>query len=77
MKACGFTYNPSANKVKPDGAVESYDFSKIQITDFYKFYVLSSLKVKAEGWNMTVQNALKKYIYEQVYNPLKTYKDER
>jgi hypothetical protein len=50
-------------------------FNRIQVTDFVKFYVEPSLKVKAEGWNMTVQNALKKYIYEQVYDPTVHYKD--
>lgn len=77
MKISGFTYNPSKNKLNSDGSVEEYNFNKVQVTDLYQFYVKPSIKEKAEGWNMSVQNALRKYIYEQVYDPLRTYKDEK
>lgn len=33
------------------------------------------MKDKAEGWNISVQAALRKYIYEQIHNPMNTYKD--
>ena len=39
MKASGFTYNPSRNKLKADGTVESYDFNRIKVSDFRKFYL--------------------------------------
>jgi lysophospholipid acyltransferase len=77
MKASGFAYNPSQNKHKVEGVVEEYNFDKVKVTDFNKFFLNSSLKVKAEGWNVSVQVALKKYIYEQVYNPTQTFHSEK
>lgn len=76
MKASGFTYNPSLNHKREDGTVD-YNFDKVKVTDFAKFFLSSSLKVKAEGWNISVQVALKRYIYEQFYNPTKTYHSEK
>ena len=46
MKASGFTYNPSHSVRKQDGTVE-HDFDKVRVTDFIKFFLNPSLKVKA------------------------------
>jgi hypothetical protein len=62
MKASGFTYNPTHNHTRPDGTVD-YNFDKVKVTDMKKFFLSSSLKIKAEGWNVSVQVALKRYIY--------------
>jgi len=35
----------------------------------WNFYMDPSIKVKADNWNISVQRALRKYIYEIVYNP--------
>lgn len=72
MKASGFTYNPSQSIRNQDGSIE-HNFDKVKVTDFTKFFLNPSLKVKAEGWNVSVQIALRKYIYEQIYNPTRTY----
>ena len=78
MKASGFTYNPKKNIIDDkSGKVISYNFDKVKVTDFKMFFLESSIKVKADGWNMSVQNALKKYIYEQIYNPMKTYQSDK
>jgi len=74
MKASGITYYPERNHKNHDGTIRP-NFDRVQVTDFVKFYIEPSLKVKAEGWNMSVQNALKKYIYEQIYDPTVQYKD--
>ncbi len=76
MKASGFTYNPSQSVKKDDGTIE-HNFDKVKVTDLRKFFLNPSLKVKAEGWNVSVQVALKKYIYEQIYNPTHTYHTEK
>ena len=76
MKASGFTYNPAHNHANEDGTMD-YNFDKIKVTDFAKYFFSSSLKIKAEGWNITVQVALKRYIYEQFYNSTKTYHSEK
>ena len=39
------------------------------MTDIAKFYGDPALKVKAESWNMGVQVALRRYIYENLYSP--------
>ncbi len=33
------------------------------------FYFAPSIKVKADSWNMSIQTALRRYIYENLYNP--------
>lgn len=43
-------------------------FDKIQVTNLYGYFFNPSLKVKAECWNMPIQVALKRYIYETVYD---------
>jgi|688.fasta_scaffold999554_1 hypothetical protein len=62
MKASGFTYCPEKSRKDKDGTIR-HSFERVQVTDFVKFYIEPSIKVKAEGWNMSVQNALRKYIY--------------
>lgn len=46
MKASGFTYNPSLNHTLQNGTVD-YNFDKVRVTDFSKFFFSSTLKVKA------------------------------
>lgn len=46
MKASGFTYNPSQSIKKKDGTIE-HNFDKVKVTDFNKFFLNPSLKVKA------------------------------
>lgn len=50
---------------------EENNFEKIQVTKAMGFYFNPSLKIKAECWNISVQVALKRYIYEQVYDQKK------
>lgn len=50
-------------------------FNKIQVTKLREVYLNPSLKIKAESWNMSVQIALRKYIYEIIYNPAGQYKN--
>ena len=33
------------------------------------FYFAPSIKVKTDNWNMSIQTALRRYIYENLYNP--------
>lgn len=63
MKASGLTYNPKQNKVDESGNVISYNFDRIKASDMFTFYIKPSVKEKAEGWNVSVQGALRKYIY--------------
>ena len=75
MRASGITYNPSKNTVNKDNSI-AYDFGKIEVTNMTNFYLAPSIKVKAEGWNVSIQIALKRYIYENLYNPA-DYTDEK
>lgn len=34
-----------------------------------KFYLEPNMKVKVDHWNISVQWALRRYIYENLYNP--------
>ena len=57
------------------GSGLSYDatqqnFNKIQTSRIYDFFLNPSLKIKAESWNIPVQIALRRYIYENIYNPM-------
>ena len=76
MRAPGFTYNPSKNIRDKEGKVLKYDFGKVEQNSIYNFYFEPSIKRKAESWNVSVQVALKRYIYELVYNP-KVQRDEK
>ena len=62
----GLSYNAPTGK-----------FDKIQVTKLYGFFFDPSIKVKAECWNMPVQNALKRYIYEAIYDPKGNYPTEK
>ena len=48
----GLSYNASTKQ-----------FDKTCVTKMIPFFFDSSMKVKAESWNMSVQAALRKYIY--------------
>ena len=76
MRASGFTYNPKKNVVGKNGDVVSYDFSRVEVNNMTQFYLNPSFKVKVDNWNISVQWALKRYIYENIYNP-KDYTDEK
>ena len=41
-----------------------------------EFYLNPSFKIKVDHWNISVQWALRRYIYENLYNP-KDYTDEK
>lgn len=75
MRASGITYNPSKNVVNKDNSI-TYSFSKVEVTDMNGFYLTPSFKVKGDSWNMSVQVALKRYIYENIYNP-KDFTDDK
>ena len=62
----GLSYNASNNT-----------FDKIQVTRLWGFFFDPSLKVKAECWNMPIQTALKRYIYESIYDPVGNYPNEK
>ena len=68
MRASGITYNPEKNVKKEDGSIE-YNFGKIEVNNMTGFYLNPSMKVKADSWNVSIQWALKRYIYENIYNP--------
>lgn len=76
MRASGITYNPGSNVKAEDGSIVSYDFSRIQVNNMTKFYLEPNMKVKVDNWNISIQWALRRYIYENLYNP-KDYPDER
>ena len=68
MKASGFTYNPRKNIKKADGSIE-YNFDRVEVINLSKFYLSPSFKVKVDSWNISVAVALRRYIYENIYNP--------
>lgn len=76
MRASGITYNPSNNRKAEDGSIVSYDFGRVEVNNMTKFYLDPNMKVKVDNWNISVQWALRKYIYENIYNP-NDYKDEK
>lgn len=76
MRASGITYNPSKNQKSEDGKVVAYDFGRVEVNNMTKFYLEPNMKVKVDNWNISVQWALRKYIYENIYNP-KDYNDEK
>lgn len=75
MRASGITYNPSKNIINKDNSVTN-DFGRVETTGMMKFYFDPSLKVKADHWNMSMQAALRKYVYENLFNPA-DFTDER
>ncbi len=70
MRASGITYNPKENKTKQDGTIE-YDFGKVEVNNMTKFYLNPNMKVKTDNWNISVQWALRRYIYENIFDPKK------
>ena len=71
MRASGFTYNPAKNQKNAAGEVEKYDFGRVEVNNMTKFYLEPNFKVKVDHWNISVQWALKRYIYENIYDPKK------
>lgn len=74
MRASGITYNPRNNKRDDEGKVVSYDFGRVEVNNMTKFYLDPNMKIKVDNWNISVQWALRRYIYENLYNP-KNYND--
>ena len=62
----GLSYNATNNS-----------FDKIQVTKLWGFFFDPSIKVKAECWNMPIQVALKRYIYESIYDPVGSYPNDK
>jgi lysophospholipid acyltransferase len=75
MRASGFTYNPAKNRKGEDGQVV-YDFGRVEANNMTKFYFEPNFKLKVDYWNISIQWALKRYIYENFYDP-RAYPDER
>lgn len=73
MRASGITYLPNKSKEYDQ---KSYGFGRIQANNMTKFYLEPNMKVKADNWNISVQWALRRYIYENLYNP-KDFTDEK
>jgi hypothetical protein len=63
MRASGITYNPRKNTKKEDGTVVAYNFGRIEVNNMTKFYLEPNMKVKVDNWNISVQWALRRYIY--------------
>lgn len=76
MRASGITYNPAKNIVNKDNSIK-YDFGKVEVTNMTKFYLDPSMKVKTDNWNMSIQTALRRYIYENLYNPADYSNDDK
>jgi hypothetical protein len=62
MRASGITYNPAKNVVNKDNSI-SYNFTRVEVTNMTDYYFAPAFKVKGDSWNMSVQVALKRYIY--------------
>ena len=76
MRASGLTYNPVKNKKDTEGGVVAYDFGRVEASNVSNLYLSPSFKVKIDSWNISTQWALKRYIYETIYDP-RDYKDDR
>ncbi len=63
MRASGITYNPINNKVDKEGKIIEYDFGRVEVNNMTKFYLDPNMKVKVDHWNISVQWALRRYIY--------------
>lgn len=63
MRASGFTYNPKNNQKNENGEIISYDFGRVEVNNMTKFYLDPNMKVKVDHWNISVQWALRRYIY--------------
>lgn len=63
VKASGLGYQIVKDK---DGKVIS-NFERVRMNSIIAFFFSPSFKVKADSWNISIQQALRKYIYDQVY----------
>lgn len=63
MRASGFTYNPKYNQKNEKGEIVNYDFGRVEVNNMTKFYLDPNMKVKVDHWNISVQWALRRYIY--------------
>lgn len=68
LRATGITYNPSKNVVNKDNSI-TYDFTRIEMNHLYNFYITPSFKIKGDHWNICTVVALRRYVYENIYNP--------
>lgn len=75
MRASGFTYNPSKSTKNEKGEIV-HDFGRVEVNNMTQLYFAPSFKVKVDYWNISIQWALKRYVYENLYNP-KDYPDDR
>ena len=66
MHASGITYNP---KYDNEGEVKENNWDRIIVSDVWTFEMDPSMKKKADGWNISVQLALKRYVYDRIYQP--------
>jgi hypothetical protein len=64
MNASGITYNP----VIVNDEVKEEKWDRIAVSDMFTFEVDPSMKKKADAWNISVQIALKRYIYDRAVN---------
>ncbi len=65
MNATGITYLPENDNA---GNVV-HKWNRIEVSDIWSFECEESMKKKADAWNKSVQLALKRYIYERIYEP--------
>ncbi len=65
MHASGITYK----KAPKDPLGEHGTWDNIKVSDIMTFEFDPVMKNKVDAWNMSVQNALKLYVYEKMYTP--------
>lgn len=68
MNATGLTYNP---KVDDKGNFTN-NWDRIVVSNIWDFEMDPSMKKKQDGWNIPIQVALKRYIYDRIYLPSDT-----
>lgn len=64
FNATGLTYNPEET---PQGRVNKWD--RVVVSNIKIFELDPSMKMKADSWNIPIQLALKRYIYDRQYIP--------
>jgi len=62
MNASGITYNP---KVDEFGKIHN-NWDRIVVSNIWAFEMDPSMKMKADSWNIPIQVALKRYIYDRI-----------
>lgn len=62
MHATGFTYHPQS---EPSGKIVN-KWDRIVVSNIWDFEMDPSMKKKADGWNIPIQTALKRYIYDRI-----------